>query len=127
MPVTPWDAYADVNLLGLPQHELEAAVFRKAARQLEECFDRWGAEGHAARLSDALEFNQRLWTFFCEEVSQPNHPLAAGIRQNLLWLGLFVERRSEEIRAEPLPEKLSALININLKMVAGLVENPAKE
>lgn len=120
MPANPLDAYRNVERATLSQRDLEASVLSKAATQLQALKDTWDREGRDARLEDALTYNQRVWTFFQAELTMETNPMPDEIKRNLLALSLFVDRRSFETLAYPTPEKLDALININLNVAAGL-------
>jgi flagellar protein FlaF len=50
--------------------------------------------------------------------------LPLEIKQNLLALSVFVDRRIFEVMAYPAPEKLDILININRNIAAGLRGDP---
>jgi flagellar protein FlaF len=47
--------------------------------------------------------------------------LPAPIRQNVANLGLFVFNHTLAIQADPKPESLGSLININRELAAGLL------
>jgi len=47
--------------------------------------------------------------------------LPAGVRQNVANLGLFVFKQTLAIQADPKPETLGSLININRELAAGLL------
>ena len=49
------------------------------------------------------------------------NPLPAGVRQNVANLGLFVFKQTLAIQADPKPETLGSLININRELAAGLL------
>jgi len=51
---------------------------------------------------------------------QTENPLPDLIRQNVANLGLFVMNQTISLTAEPRPEKLVPLININRELAAGL-------
>ncbi len=116
----PRDAYDAGRKATSSSRELEAAALFKAARLLEACQQGWDRPDAAARLDAALGFNQRLWTLFQCELEAPDHPLAPPIRANLLRLSAFVDRRTWEIRADPAPEKLQALVDVNRAIGSGL-------
>jgi flagellar protein FlaF len=42
------------------------------------------------------------------------------LKQDLLSLSVFIDKRIFEVMAYPNPEKLTAIININLNIAAGL-------
>lgn len=100
--------------------ELEAAALFKAARLLESCRQEWDAPDRDSRLQEALRHNQRLWSFFQGELSNPDHPMAPDVRVNLLRLSAFVDRRTFELLSHPEPDKLQALIEINRSIASGL-------
>lgn len=120
MPANPLDAYRNVEKATLSQRDMEATVLSKAAQLLQVMRDDWSGADQFERLEDALKYNQRVWTFFQAELSMPDNPLPDEIKQNLLALSLFVDRRSFEALAYPAPEKLDVLININMNVAAGL-------
>jgi flagellar protein FlaF len=116
----PRDAYDSGRKLTSSSRELEAAALFKAARLLEACQQSWGQADTGAQLDQALGYNQRLWTLFQCELEAPDHPLPAEIRANLLQLSAFVDLRTWEIRADPAPEKLQALVDLNRIIGSGL-------
>jgi flagellar protein FlaF len=118
-------AYEQENREVVSGPELEAEGLTSTARQLAEIRGDWDAEDRDDRLFAALKRNQRLWTFFQGELTNPEHPMPANVRQNLLNLSLFVDKRTFELMAEPAPEKLNILIDINKNIAAGLRENSA--
>ena len=107
--------------------DLEAEVLEKAALRLQQCRDRWGGKDQAERLYAALKYNQRIWTVFQAELEKPENPLPEALKIDLLRLSLFIDRRTLEILAEPKPEKLTILIEINRNIAAGLRSRPLSE
>ena len=65
-----------------------------------------------------------LWTIFVSTVTKPENPLPRAIRQNVANLGIFVMKHTIAILAEPKPEKISTLIDINRNLAAGLPPAP---
>lgn len=124
MPVNPLEAYQSVEKSTLSGRELEASVLNKAALRLQDVQQHWSAPDHESMLDEALKYNQRVWSFFQSEVSQPDNPLPPEIKQNILALSVFVDRRIFEVMAYPAPEKLDILININRNLAAGLRGEP---
>jgi flagellar protein FlaF len=120
MLANPLDAYRNVEKATLSQRELEASVLSKAAIQLQSVKENWTRDDHDAQLEAALDFNQRVWTFFQAELSAEDNQLPEEIKRNILVLSAFVDRRSFEVMAYPAPEKLEVLININMNVAAGL-------
>ena len=122
MPANPLDAYRDVEKATLSQRDMEATVLTKAAMQLKALQDDWDSENRDSRLEDALNYNQRVWSFFQAELTMADNPLPDEIKRNILALSFFVDRRTFDTLAYPAPEKLSILVNINLNVAAGLRE-----
>jgi flagellar protein FlaF len=71
-------------------------------------------------LEEALKYNQKIWTLFQAELAKPDNPLPKKLREDLLSLSAFVDKRIFELLSFPTPEKLTAIININLNIAAGL-------
>jgi len=111
----------------LTGRELEAAVLTKAAQKLTLCQDNWEASDREENLKEALRYNQQVWTVFQTELSNPENPLPKKLKEDLLSLSAFIDRRIFDIMSFPAPEKLSAIININLNIAAGLSGSPAQE
>jgi flagellar protein FlaF len=116
-----------VNKETMPGREIEAAVLTKAARKLKNCQENWNANGSDQQLNDALKFNQLVWSIFQEELKKDDNPLDKQLRGDLLRLSSFVDRRVFETMAEPSPEKLNIVININNNIAAGLRESLAND
>lgn len=104
----------------LSGRELEASVLSKAAQLLKLCQEHWNEEGHFKKLDEALIFNQRIWTIFQDELIREDNPLPGPLRADILKLSLFVDKRIFDIMKDPTPEKLDAVININLNLASGL-------
>jgi flagellar biosynthesis activator protein FlaF len=100
------------------QRELEAALLLKAAARLQAVHDGWDRKRD--ELADALLYNRRLWTIFMAAVAQEDNPLPREIRQGVANLGLFVFRHTISLIADPRPEYLGCLVNINRQLAAGL-------
>ena len=98
--------------------ELEADLLLKAASRLQAVRDGW--DKTKPQLENALLYNRKLWTIFMASIASDDNPLPAEIRQNVANLGLFVLHQTILMLANPTPEQLSALININRELAAGL-------
>jgi len=90
-----------------------------AASRLQAVKDGW--EGSKPQLDGALLYNRKLWTIFMTSVTGSENPLPTEIRQNVANLGLFVMNQTLSVLANPRPEQLSSLININCQLAAGLL------
>jgi flagellar protein FlaF len=108
---------ADVDTTG---RELEASVLNKAATFLEEVQGQWQGDPSHGQLDEALRYNQRLWSLFQAEMVEGEDRLPVEVRQNILSLSAFVDKRTFEIMAYPAPEKLDILIKINRNLAEGL-------
>ena len=114
------EAYKKTQMQTLSGREIEAAVLTKAALALKECQDTWDAGGQNGKLDEALRYNQLIWSVFQGELIKEDNPLPKKLREDILSLSGFIDRRIFEIMAYPSPEKLNAIININLNLAAGL-------
>ena len=108
----------------MSDREIEAAVLTKAALNLKRCQANWN-ERNYDKLDKALKFNQSVWSVFQSELSKEDSPVPIEIRQDVLNLSLYVDKRTFEILAYPEPGKLNILININMNIAAGLRRIPA--
>jgi len=120
---SPLQAYETVNKKTMSGREIEAEVLTKAARKLKDCQDNWNANDRDEKLNDALKFNQLVWSIFQGELKKEDNPLNRKLRADLLRLSAFVDRRIFETIADPSPEKLNIVININNNIAAGLRES----
>ncbi len=118
------NTYAAMQKDGLTGRALESAVLNRAAKMLKECQSQWGTEGHEERFDSAVTFNQRVWTFFQAELSDPGNPFPREIKENILNLSIFIDQRLIEVLMNPAPELLTVVISINQNIAAGLMEKP---
>lgn len=123
----PLQTYETVNKTTMSGREIEAAVLKQGALKLKECQDNWDTDDRDERLNTALEFNQQIWSILQGELVKPDNPLPKQIRQNLLALSAYVDKRIFEIMAFPSPEKLNIVIDINRNIAAGLIQAAAAE
>ena len=112
-------AYGKVARQIATPRELEANLLLKAAAQLQAVRDGW--QERQAELYEALFFNRKLWTILMTSVTSEDNQLPALIRQNVANLGVFVMSQTLAVMADPKPEKLGSLININRELAAGLL------
>ena len=110
----------EVNTSELAGRELEAAVLNKAASLLEEVVGHWHDDADHALLDNALKYNQTLWSVFQAELLNEDNPLPVGIKQNILGLANFIFNHTFKLAADPQPQGLGILININRDIAAGL-------
>ncbi len=115
--------YAKVSQFAQSPRELEASVLMKAAVRLQTIKENWAER--AGELDEALLYNRKLWTVLVTAVTEPESQLPAQIKQNIVNLGMFIFKRTLDLGSEPVPEKLTVLININREIAAGLRMQPA--
>ena len=116
----PLEAYQTVDRTTMSGRETEARVLSQAALKLKDCQDNWDAEDRNEKLDEALKYNQRIWSILQGELAKEDNPLPRQLKQDLLRLGAFIDRRIFETMAYPAPEKLTVVININQNIAAGL-------
>jgi len=119
------EAYKSAQKSVMSGREIEAMALTKAALQLKKCRNEWDPDDREGKRSESLEMNQRIWTILQGELAKEDNPLPKQLRQDLLSLSLFVDKRTFDIMAFPAPEKMDILININLNIAAGLRSNPS--
>jgi len=98
--------------------ELEASLLSKSAAQLQRIKDDW--DNKKGELEGALTYNRKLWTVFLTSVTKDENPLPVAIKQNVANLGIFVMNQTIQILANPEPQQLTVMININQELAAGL-------
>ena len=107
----------------LSGRELEASVLSRAGIMLKHVQENWDAPDRDQKLQEAIKFNQKVWSFFQAELSDPENPLPKKLREDILNLSIFIDKRLFEMLAFPEPEKLSIIIDINFNIAAGLRTN----
>jgi flagellar protein FlaF len=106
--------------------EIEAAALTRCALLLSDCQKNWDAPNRDYNLSEALRINQRVWSILQAELARDDNPLPIQIRQDILSLSIFMDKRIIEVMAYPVPEKLKILIDINMNLAAGLRSTPTE-
>lgn len=108
------------------QRELEAQALLKAASELQKLHDRID-EATPEDVNNILLYNRKLWLmFFDAAVENPDGDRPDPLRSNIINLCNFIFKRSVDIQADPKPEKIAVLIDINREIAAGLREKPNK-
>ncbi|GEC14193.1 flagellar biosynthesis regulator FlaF [Nitrobacter winogradskyi] len=111
-------AYARTAQTSSSPREIEAQALLKAARQLREVQDKW--DGPDNDMHKALLFNRRLWSIFMSAADSDSNPQPLEVRQNIANIGVFVMKQTVDMQLNPDPAKLTALIDINCNLAAGL-------
>ncbi len=121
----PLEAYKTIEKKTMSGRETEARVLSQAAIKLKDCQENWRAEDRDDKLDEALKYTQRIWSIFQGELSNENNPLPRQLKIDLLRLSSFIDKRIFETMSYPSPEKLTAVININQNIAAGLRGSPS--
>lgn len=112
-------AYGKVaNQISSPR-EMEADKLLFAASQLQAIRDAWDVK--KSELNAALLNNRKLWSVLVTSVIRPENQLPVNIRQNVANIGIFVFKQTMHVMANPEPDTLCPLININRELASGLL------
>lgn len=116
----PLNAYTNMQKEVLSGRELEASVLYRAGVMLKQVQENWNATDREQKFLEAIKFNQKVWSFFQAELSDPENPLPKKLREDILNLSIFIDKRLFEALAAPDAEKLSIVIDIDFNIAAGL-------
>ena len=122
----PSDVYTNMQKEALSGRELEASVLARAGVMLKKVQDNWDAQDRASKLLEAIKFNQKVWSFFQAELSDPENPLPKKLKEDILNLSIFIDKRLFEVMAFPDKEKLSIVIDIDFSIATGLRTKPVE-
>lgn len=120
MHQNPANAYTTIQKESLSGRELEASVLTRAGLMLKQVQENWSAPERNEKLLEAIKFNQKVWSFFQAELSDPENPLPVKLREDILNLSIFVDKRLFEVLASPDKEKLNIVVDIDFNIAAGL-------
>lgn len=73
----------------------------------------------STEVNEAVEYVQRLWTFFIENLTDPNNELAAPLKKDLISIGLWAIAESDRVLADP-SKGFATLIDVNKAIRDGL-------
>lgn len=79
------------------------------------------------RMKMALRLNWRLWTIFQAELLDESCEVPDEIRVNMLTLCQFVDKQTVKVLANPTPDSMVPLIDINRNIAAGLMNLPERD
>jgi len=108
--------YRSIPAGGNPR-ETEAWALTETARRMSE------GQSESVDIEDflaAVRLNWRLWTIFQTELSAPETEIPLDMRQNMLSLANFVDKRSVEILSTRDRALANVLINVNRQLAGGL-------
>ena len=126
-PLNPYGSAAEAygnTAASTDPRALEGQVLLKAAARLEKLGERLksGEKVPLEDISEAVDYNRKLWTVFASDTINPGHPLPQEIKNNIATLAIFMFKRSMEVLIDTKPEKLQAMIDINRNIAAGLLK-----
>ncbi|MBR9971350.1 flagellar biosynthesis regulator FlaF [Magnetospirillum sulfuroxidans] len=117
--------YGQSTYKSMPQpgnpRETEAWALTESARRMSVAKQ---ADISEDDMLAAVRLNWRLWTIFQAELAGPECALPLEMRQDMLSLCNFVDKRTVEIIADSDRSKLDILVNINRQIAAGLFTVP---
>jgi flagellar protein FlaF len=111
--------YVKNEIAGMSEAELEIRALINTASALNVVKEHWN-ENSNSELNKALDKNRRLWSILASAMQEEDCPQPLEIKQNILNLANFIFKRTTEIIANPEPQKLDILININMNIARGL-------
>ena len=114
-------SYNQPSKRGGSPRETEGRALLEAARRLTLAQEK---PSDQEAFLKSVRLNWRLWTIFQAEMTAPDNEAPLEIRQNMLNLCNFVDKRTVEVLADPDPKMLTVLININRNIAAGLLTDP---
>ena len=118
------ETYVTMQKENLSGRELEASVLTRAGLMIKQVQDNWEAPDREAKLLEAIKFNQKVWSFFQAELTDPENPLPKNLREDILNLSIFIDKRLFEAMAYPNKDKLSIVVDIDFNLAAGLRTTP---
>jgi len=127
LQANPFETYKAVDRATMSGREIEAEVLTQAALKLKKCQADWDNPGRNEKLDEALKYNQLIWSVFQGDLTMDDNPLPKKIKQDLLTLSAFIDKRIFETMAYPSPEKLNVIIDINSNIATGLRQSPNSE
>lgn len=119
----------------MPMKELLKSYAQVPEKQDGRLIEAWGLTQAALHMKAAIEggqdeeirsavrLNWRLWTIFQAELLAPDCPMPADIRNNVLSLAAFVDKRTMDILENPTAPAVEVLISINRELAMGLYES----
>lgn len=120
----PYASQQRAALENAPPQAAEGYALIELARRLDEAAK---TPEDIEAIRDVVRLNWRVWTIFQAELVDPACQTPIPIRENLLSLSNFIDKRSAELIATPDATKLVVMININRQIGAGLLGSPSDD
>ena len=74
---------------------------------------------HSPEAEEAVEYVQRLWTFFIENLCDPDNELASTVKDDLISIGLWTISEADRILTDD-ANSFERLIDVNKTIRDGL-------
>lgn len=74
---------------------------------------------HSAETVQAVQYVQKLWTFFIENLTDPTNELTAPLKDDLISIGLWAIAEADRVLADK-SKSFSVLIDVNKTIRDGL-------
>lgn len=117
----PYATQQRANLENAPAQHAEGWALIEAARRMDAARE---TPEDADTVLTSVRLNWRIWTIIQAALVDPDCPLPKQIRENLINLSNFIDKRSAQMIANPKSvENMDVLININRQIGAGLLGN----
>ena len=101
------------------KREMDAAAFSQAAYVMDQARQNLDDKELSER---ALKYNQMLWSIVQADVSKAENSLPEELKANLISLSIYVDKQTTKGLKNTSDELLDGLININLNIAEGLME-----
>jgi len=124
---TPYASQQRQALNNAPPQAAEGWALIEMARRIDEAKRAEPTPERDAQLTDLVRRNWRMWTLLQAALVDPECTVPLEIRQNLLNLSNFIDKRSVDLLAAMDAAKLDVLVNINRQIGAGLMGNPSDD
>lgn len=111
-------AYQKTSNITATPRENESHLLIESAKRFQYIHDNWSEDYRD--LNIALLINRKMWSVFLSSVMMDDCPHPKEVRENIANLAVFILSRTLDLQLEPAREKLTALININRQVAAGL-------
>lgn len=111
-------AYQQTRRAVVTGRDLESMLLLKAAAQLQAVRDHW--DSRRDELVAALTYNRKLWTVLIDLILRPDNPLPQEDKNNLFNISIFIFKHTIEVQADPSPEGIAPLVDINRAIAEGL-------
>lgn len=124
---SPYASQQRQALDNAPPQAAEGWAMIEMARRLDDTARQPEGEARTEALRDLVRRNWQMWTILQASLIDPECGVPREIRENLLSLSNFVDKRSVDFLSEPDSAKLEVLVNINRQIGAGLMGNPSDD